>query len=551
MLQDARSIAPGERLDADLCVIGSGPAGLALVQELRGSGLRILVLESGGLEESARRNDLSRLDSDSLYGSETRIENTRRVGGNANVWHIETAAGRRNVRMVPYTRADFQPREAVGSPGWPIDYDAYMGWIRRAQDHLDLPPATFHADEAADLEARPFPLEGSGIETHLFRFPNAEAYLERCRRWLRSSDTVRLVSYAHTLELISSASGGTIEEAVCASEPGREFTVRARRFVLAGGGLAVPQLMLSSRRVSGAGVGNAHDTVGRWFMDHPLIDGGEIEPASREVFDRAGLYDLRSTASGALMGFLAPSQETVLAEALLNINLILLPAERDFRRTGRMTPRQSLGVYSATRVRDALRHRHLPLLRDVVGVVSGGDGVVSKLIDSRLHSRSNLSRGGWSQLSSPSRRFDVFEVLHLAEQPPRRENRVTLGAERDSFGRPRVKVEWTFSDEDVAALARTQDHLARRFEASGLGRWTVRRVNGRPDIRSDSTGHFLGATRMHRDPRQGVTTPDARVHGVDNLYIASSSLFPTGGYANPTLSIMALAIGLADHLKAA
>lgn len=551
MMSDARGLAPGERLEADLCIIGSGPGGLALARELRDSGLSVLILESGGLQESPERNALSRLDGASRYGAETRIENTRRVGGNANVWHIQTTAGYRNGRMVPYTRGDFHPRESFGSPGWPIDYDAYIGWIRRAQEHLGLSGEGFRADEAADLEATPFPLEGSGIETHLFRFPNAAAYLDRCREWLASSDTVRLVSFAHALELIPSASGGRIEEVACASQPGREFTVRARRFVLAGGGLAVPQLLLSSRRVSGAGIGNAHDTVGRWFMDHPLIDGGDIEPASRDVFERAELYDLRTTMSDALMGFLAPSDQELLSDGLANINLILFPAEREFRRNRELSHRQALGFYSAIRIRDALRNRHRPLVRDLFGALAGADGVIRKAVDAKLHPRSNLARGGWSQLVSPSTRFDVFEVLHLAEQAPHRENRVTLGSECDSFGRPRVKVEWTFSDEDMAALARTQDHLARRLEAAGIGRWNVRRVNGRPDIKSDSTGHFLGATRMHPDPRQGVATPEARVHGVDNLYIASSSLFPSGGYANPTLSIMALAIGLSDHLKAA
>jgi choline dehydrogenase-like flavoprotein len=549
MISDARSWTPGEVVEADLCVIGSGPGGLSLAHELEGTGLRVLVLETGGLHEAPDRNALSALDSASRYGAETRIENTRRVGGNANVWHIQTDAGYRNVRMVPYTRGDFAAREAVGSPGWPISYDLYMDWIRRAQEHLAL-SGSFRAEGRNDLAAPAFDLPSAGIETHLFQFPNAEAYLERARKRLESSRNIHLVSFAHALELIPDSSGVAIAEVLGASEPGREFTVRAKRFVLAGGGLAVPQLMLSSQRLSAAGVGNLHDTVGRWFMDHPLIDGGELIPTSRSLFDRAALYDLRTLASGAVMGFLAPSDEALLAHPMANLNLILFPAEREFRRNRELSHRQSLGFYSAIRIRDALRNRHRPLMRDVFGALAGADGVVRKAVDAYLHPRSNLARGGWSRLDRPSARFDVFEVLHLAEQAPRRDNRVTLGAERDRFGRQRVKVDWTFSEEDYQRLARTQEHLARLIEASGLGRWEVRRVEGRPDIASDSTGHFLGATRMHADPRQGVTTPDCRVHGVENLFIASSSVFPTGGYANPTLSIMALAIGLADRLKA-
>jgi choline dehydrogenase-like flavoprotein len=550
MISDARSWASGEIIEADLCVIGSGPGGLSLAHELEGTGLRVLVMETGGLSEAPDRNALSDLDRSSRYGAETRIENTRRVGGNANVWHIQTDAGRRNVRMVPYSRADFAARESIGSPGWPIDYDLYMDWIRRAQEHLAL-SGSFQAAGRTDLAAPAFDLSAAGIETHVFQFPNAEAYLERARRRLETSRNVHLVTYAHALELIPDASGGAIAEVLGASEPGREFTIRAKRFVLAGGGLAVPQLMLSSQRRSAAGIGNMHDTVGRWFMDHPLVDGGDLIPASRSLFDRAELYDLRTVSSGSFMGFLAPSEEALMDHPMANINLILFPSEKDFRRHRELSHRQSLGFYSAIRMRDALRNHHRPLVRDLVGALAGADGVVRKAVDATIHPRSNLVRGGWSRLDRPSARFDVFEVLHLAEQAPRRDNRVSLGNERDRFGRRRVKVDWSFSEEDQQRLARAQEYLAGRIEASGLGRWAVRRVGGRPDIKSDSTGHFLGATRMHVDPRQGVTTTEFRVHGVENLFIASSSVFPTGGYANPTLSIMAVAIGLADRLKAA
>ena len=130
------------------------------------------------------------------------------------------------------------------------------------------------------------------------------------------------------------------------------------------------------------------------------------------------------------------------------------------------------------------------------------------------------------------------------EQVPNPASRVTLAHDRDAFGQRRIRVDWRLTDVDVRSAGETAKRIGAAIAASGAGR--IRSV---PDLLPQATGgHHIGTTRMATDPTRGVVDPNCRVHGVDNLYVASSSVFPTSSYANPTLTIVAMALRLADHL---
>jgi choline dehydrogenase-like flavoprotein len=169
----------------------------------------------------------------------------------------------------------------------------------------------------------------------------------------------------------------------------------------------------------------------------------------------------------------------------------------------------------------------------------------------RQASAYGLGHGGWSQLKRPAERFVRLELWHSIEQTPRADNRVTLGRRLDALGCPELEVHWQWHQEDIDQTLRAQALFARGLARAGLGR--VERVlhsDGSPHLEQPAGSHHLmGTTRMHADPRQGVVDAQCRVHGIDNLYVAGSSTFPSGGYANPTLTLVALALRLADHLK--
>ena len=146
----------------------------------------------------------------------------------------------------------------------------------------------------------------------------------------------------------------------------------------------------------------------------------------------------------------------------------------------------------------------------------------------------------------------MLAARFTCEALPDPQSRVTLDPRRrDRFGMPHVPVDWRLADRDRLGPERLRAELTRALEHAGLGRLEFRAelaADGQP-YALEGGKHHMGTTRMHRDPRQGVVDPDGRVHGLANLYVAGSSVFPTGGYANPTLTIVALALRLADHLK--
>ena len=148
-------------------------------------------------------------------------------------------------------------------------------------------------------------------------------------------------------------------------------------------------------------------------------------------------------------------------------------------------------------------------------------------------------------LRASRRRGDVLELLINLEQAPDRDNRVVLGTDPDRYDRPKPVIHWRWRELDRSNLARVHAALASGFERSGIGRLVIDAA----EMPDPNAHHHMGTTRMSNDPRAGVVTKDGRVHGVANLFVTGSSVFPTGGFANPTLTTTALALRLADHLR--
>ncbi|HEY9819032.1 MAG TPA: GMC family oxidoreductase, partial [Candidatus Obscuribacterales bacterium] len=173
-----------------------------------------------------------------------------------------------------------------------------------------------------------------------------------------------------------------------------------------------------------------------------------------------------------------------------------------------------------------------------------------RAIQHKLPVMTGLARGGWSKDSTAHQWFHSFDVLFVLEQEPDFSNRIILSSEHDQLGRLKAELHWQMSDRMLQSVVRSQDLLARAIAQVGLGTLhLLRDLDNLPVFESMGSHHHMGTTRMHPNPRQGVVDENCRVHGIDNLYIASSAVFPTGGYANPTLTIVALALRLADQIK--
>ncbi|HEX5660638.1 MAG TPA: GMC family oxidoreductase [Polyangiales bacterium] len=547
MLIDARNLGPDELVRADVCIVGSGPAGVTLARELADRDVRVVVLESGGLELDPAAQELNDVHTVGDPFLSPRLTRHRQFGGNSNAWAIKIGDGELGVRYAPLDAIDLEQRDAVPHSGWPVTLSELQPFYARAQKVCQIGPNDYSARGWQRAGSEPLPLDPARVLTGMFQFGPRAAFFAQYKEELDRSRNVHVYVHATALELEADDSLTRVARLKVGSAPGRTFRVEAKQFVMAMGGIENARLLLQSNRQQAAGLGNAHDLVGRYFMDHPLVDGGLFVPSTRARIDDMSLYDLRRVDGTAVLGRLGLAPQLLRSEGLLNCALLLFP---------RPSVRQTDAIVAFKAIAESAAQRAVPpdLVRKLGQTALGLDYVLRASYLAARHKQSlyhGFGRGGWSELRGNEKRFQSFQVFMQTEQAPDADNRLVLADDRDAFGSRKLELRWRWGKQNRDSVVRTQALLAQELARAGVGRFEIKRVDGEPDLCTPSgVAHHMGTTRMHVDPRQGVVDATGRVHQLSNLYMAGSSVFPTGGYANPTLTIVALAARMADHLKA-
>ena len=492
--QDARTLPRDTVLTPDLAIVGGGPAGISLALALAQSGQNILLLESGGRTFEANVQKL-------YEGSQTGVPyialdggRLRYLGGSTNHWGGWTR---------PLDGIDFESRKGMPYFGWPFARDAIEPYFARAQSLIEAGPWIY--DEANNVISDNGPLlrlGPGGIYTSWFQFSKTQDnnlpthFGDRYQADLTKAAHITPLLNANVTAIRLSPDAARVAQLDVATLSGNRLTVNPRYTVLAAGAIENARLMLASNDVMKAGVGNGSDLVGRFFADHPiprnvatmvLFDGG-IAPI---YFNNVALPD------GAVMrAVLSPRPEFMRAHGVAgSLTTVENEAKLDpFATAAVVTTAQALGV-------DA----------------------------------------------SHAKAYSLGCGMEMTPDPDRR---LTLAAERDALGMPRLNLHMTISDDDFVLFRQTLTELGRQLLAakSGMLRISYNKRDEWLDA-MDWGNHHLGTTRMHNDPKQGVVDADSKVHGIGNLYVAGSSIFPTYGSSNPTLNLVALTLRLADHLK--
>jgi choline dehydrogenase-like flavoprotein len=339
---------------------------------------------------------------------------------------------------------------------------------------------------------------------------------------------VTLLLNASVVDLATREDPGRVDRVELRREDGSGCFVRAGWVVLAAGGIENPRLLLLSRRVHHRGLGNDRDLVGRFFAERLSARTGYIVPEAPGLIGRAGLYPVHEAAPGVwVQGALRVRDAVQRERQLLNCAFFLPTLNLS------MTAE---AVRSAATLVKARRRRPLP-----AGMVGHLRNVTTGLGDLGVFARDRLRR--------PDHGRSVLALRVQGEQAPNPDSRVTLGTRRDRFGLPVARLDWRPAASDRASIRSSQEIIDEALRAAGLGHVELMLGDEHPPALLEGNFHHLGATRMHADPTQGVVDADCRVHGVRNLYVAGSSVFPTYGCSNPTLTVVALALRLADHLK--
>jgi choline dehydrogenase-like flavoprotein len=508
-----------------VCVIGSGAAGITLAEQLDGSPLRVLVLEAGGpVQDTATEDDCFAVEHlGTPYGNAIPTRG-RWFGGSTNLWFG---------RIAKLDRIDFEERAWVPFSGWPVGYDELEPWVERAARILDVP----HFDKISIENWSTNPtietfLQHGGASLGVFLWANALYMGPHYRKALAASRNVRVLLNSTVTKLEPNAEGNRIERLQVCGAPGQRFEVRAKVVVLAAGGLENPRLLLASGSRP-EGIANAEDLVGRYYIDHPR---GES----------LGSVDLRGLDRDTLARLLLLGEKRRSQYGKVQLR-VTFPTELQ-RREGLLNNSLHAHLLGAAHLSDGYRAVHRLAARAKQQKLGGG-GLRDELLRVTRDSPKLVRLAAQSVLGPPQPA--QLLVVDQMEQEPDPNSRVTLDRDkRDKFGMPKLRLDWRIGE----STYRSQERMHRLFkeilESVGIHTFQSQVLDQRGERpRLVEMKHPSGTTRMSASPKRGVVDADCRVHGIGNLFVAGSSVFPTSGHANPTLLIVALAARLAERLK--
>jgi choline dehydrogenase-like flavoprotein len=546
MIEDARQHADGSNLDADICIVGAGAAGITLALELAGSGLNVLLVESGGTKDDSSTQSLyeGEVAEARLHSLPDRYR-VRRFGGSTTIW---------GGRCIPFDPIDFEKRDYVPHSGWPISYDDVLPHYEKANRICEAGEFQYDADKVAEC-ALPM-IEGFSsprvLTNSLERFSCPTDFGQRYQHQLAGARNLRVLLWANCTNLDCSPDGQRITGLTLKTLQGKKLKVNTKQVVLATGGLEVPRLLLASRDVHQDGIGNQHDVVGRYYQCHLSGTIGTLD-FDRPVNAIHHGYDM------SWDGIYCRRRFTLTPEVQRSLGIGNFVGRLHFPRIG--DPSHRVGILSLCYLaRGLISYEYAKRLEDPEFATIGNwfrhaRNVVSDPIYTAQFLLHWLFKRKLATRKFPSvvirHRIPRFSLEFHTEQYPYAQSRVSLGEPRDPLGMPRIKVDWRYTQDDVHGVARGLRVMKEEIERSGAGRFHYDETAVETELVRYGAygGHHIGTTRMGNDPRDSVVDSDCRVHGIDNLYIASSSVFPTSSQANPTLTILALTLRLAAELR--
>ena len=532
---------------ADICIIGAGPAGISIARSFISASQSVCLVESGGLAGEDRNQQLyegTSIGSPELDPSTSRM---RAFGGSCNVW----GGG-----CIPLSSMDMGPRDWVPHSGWPLTYEDLEPYYRHAREICGIQAHEFVEGSFLTPPARaPVPFDADTLVNQNFVL-SPIFFGDTYRAELEQAENVTVLLHANLLELESVDSGSFVRRARIGALDGRRGMICARNYVLACGGIENARLLLLSNSTTPNGLGNDRDLVGRYFMDHPSGKLGTLftdapDPLTRPYDRRRGkrpvpafpelcLSDQAVQTHQLLSGRVRPVAVEAPApkgvQALRDLKKAIRPAAHDDTSALEGIAHARMGDKAGDTPATAAPKPNLGVLGLRVGLGS-----------------LDIAHAAWRKWANkPTVVSDHVDMIGYFEQAPNPESRVTLGDATDALGQRKVCVDWRLTELDWHTYRTAANLFGVELANSCAGKFQIEpwlQEGGTAAPQLHGTAHHLGTTRMSDDPQEGVVDRQCRVHGVDNLYVVGSSVFPTGGWAFPTFTIVALSMRLAEHLR--
>jgi choline dehydrogenase-like flavoprotein len=501
---DARTLDSGTLIEGDLCIIGAGAAGISMALEWIPSAKKVILLEGGGLNVEAQMQALYHGESLDRPYYPLRSATLHYFGGTTGHWSGYCS---------PFDPIDFEKRDWVPHSGWPITKAQLDPFYARANKLLELGPYEYDAAywEGLDPEVRRLALDGKVFFPKMWQFSPPTRMGNVYRDPILKAPNVHLYTYAKVMEIVPNEGLTAIEGLRTKTIDGKEHRVRARHYVLACGSIHNARLMLASNSRATAGVGNGHDLVGRYFMEHFEIIGAQVAFEQAQPFK---LYTIPSAGKARARAELALTGDAQRQSRILNGTASFRP--------GPITGREQSRFAS-----------------------------FSEDAEANVKQRQAMKSTPGTNAPTPQ---VIYQMFTRQEQAPNPESRIVLSTEKDELGMPRANLRWRFTGLDKRSVRVFYELLGKELGRAGLGRvqlmdWLLDGDDDKwPNILSGGW-HHMGTARMHEDPKQGVVDANCQVHGLANLHVAGASVYTTGGAVNPTLTLVALSLRLAEHLK--
>jgi choline dehydrogenase-like flavoprotein len=514
MISYLESLQDKSKLRSDICIVGTGPAGITLAKELIDSGLKVVILESGDFQFNPDIQNLYAGDIvENLPPVPLDVSRLRYFGGTSNHW--EGVCG-------PFDQIDFRARDWIPNSGWPLTRGELDPFYKKAQQLIGLGPYEYRSSAWTNENWDLFDIAGTDI-AHAMRQVNPQRFGPVYQKDLEKAENVHVIFHANLTGVRTNEAFDQVTAVEATALGGKSISIDAKNVVLACGGVENARLLLAF------GFSSKLPAIGRYFNFHPHLLTGQLL-LERPILHSRSPYRWHSMNGTRIMHNFLLSEQVQEREKLPNhaatIEEIRLPNTKGYS-AGKRLYNRLRGKRNFDHVMDDL----YDLLTDLDGAYTQWNG---------RHSEHQIS---------------LLNVETYLEQPPHPDSRIMLSKDKDALGIPRAKINWAYSAHEPTSVQRFNELLASSFGAAGIGRMKI--VDNIADpanfeelVRERSTGeHQIGATRISEDPASGVVDSNCKVHGINNLFCAGSSVFSTASWINPTITIVALSIRLAEHLQ--
>ena len=510
MFKSLKDLATEAALTYDICIVGTGPAGISVAKKLLDSGLKVVMLESGGIVPESEYQQLTKGINSGPSFLSLDASRLRCFGGASRLWAGVCA---------PFKSDDFDKKSFIPLSGWPISIDDLKVYYIEAAEMLGISYEKFYIkrffqDTLNGISFKQFDRKNSFLTGNVFQISNSKNkdFSVKYKNEFESSQNVDVLFHSTVTQLNLNTEGSEVESVSIADLIGNKATVKAKRFVLACGALENPRILLASNKYYEEGIGNSSGFVGACFMSHPGIRNvGEVYRTSDEQCVNKDKY------------------------------------ESDYYVTFEMSSKQRLKNKT---LRHSLSMYQFKGLESVNTYISGR---LFTQFDKLLHKFDFLSSVKQTVCKLSGTYLSSTLELDLAlEQPPRLSNKLSLHTTNDDLGVPKIDMYWdNLSELEKRTVVTSAETLARELGVLNIGhvKFKSEFLSGESYKFNDPVNHHIGTTRMSNDSDTGVVDKNCKVFGISNLYVAGSSVFSTSSMVNPTYTIIAMALRLGKYLK--